>query len=168
MLRRGLVVCHTLELIALAIWIGGLVVIVAVVIPAVFNSFGMEPGGRFVTRVFDGYNRVTVAAITVLIICSAARAWKDFDGSWRSSVTRVESLLLVMMIVLAVAIIAGMGPHTVALQEQAFAAKDEADKKQAYDAFFRAHMLVRVLYLANLGLGVALVATKVRRWVGRS
>lgn len=166
---RRLVLWHTLELIALAIWTGGLVVIVTAVIPAVFNSIGMEPGGRVVTRVFEGYNRSTAVAIVVLVICSAARAWKDREKPARErSVTRLESLLLLIMIAVAVAIIALLGPHTIALQEHAFAAKEEAEKKQAYEAFFRAHRIVRALYLANLGLGIALMAVKVRHWVCRT
>ena len=38
-----------IEMCALMIWVGGLLMIVAIVIPAVFNSFGMEPAGRFFT-----------------------------------------------------------------------------------------------------------------------
>ena len=162
-------ICYTLELVALAVWIGGLIVIVAAVIPAVFNSFGMEAGGRFLTRMFDGYNRATVGAIAVLVVCSTARTWmaREQPTSWQS-VTRVESFLLLSMILLAVAIIAVLGPHSVELQERAFAAKDEAVKNQAYDAFFRTHRIVRGLYLVNLGLGIALMAVRVRNWVGRS
>lgn len=166
--RRGIWICYTLELVALAVWTGGLIVIVAAVIPAVFNSFGMEQGGRFLTRVFDGYNRATVGAIAVLVVCSGVRSWmvRKRSASW-PSVTRVESVLLLLMILVAVGIIAVLGPQTVELQERAFAAKEEAAKNQAYDAFFRTHRTVRGLYLVNLGLGIALMAVRVRAWVGR-
>lgn len=168
MARRGAWICCTLELFALAVWTGGLIVIIAAVIPAVFNSFGMEQGGRFLTRVFDGYNRATVGAIAVMVGCSAVRSWmaRAHSASWRS-VTRVESVLLVSMILLAVAIIAVLGPLSIELQERAFAAKEEAAKNQAYDAFFRAHRIVRGLYLVNLSLGITLMAVRVRAWVGR-
>ena len=161
--RRGLLVCHTLELLALAIWIGGLVVIMAAVIPAVFNSFGMEPGGRFLTRVFDGYNRAVAAAILVLVSAAAWRIWVHRRSE--SAVTRPELLLLVVMIGVAAAIGLVLGPESVRLQEQAFAAQEEAVKKAALDAFFRTHAVVRGLYVFNLGLGVALLAVKLKQWM---
>ncbi len=160
--RRGLMVCHTLELVALATWIGGLVVIISAVIPAVFNSFGMEPGGRFLTKVFDGYNRAVAAAILVLVSAAAWRRWVH-RGS-ESAVTRPELLLLVMMIVVAAAIGLVLGPESVRLQERAFAAQDEVAKKAGLEAFFRTHAVVRGLYVFNLGLGIALLAVKARSW----
>ena len=58
-MRQGLIVCIICELLALAIWIGGLVVLVAAVIPALFNTFGgQDTGGFFLTRAFEGYNRL--------------------------------------------------------------------------------------------------------------
>lgn len=150
----------TVEALALAVWVGGLIVIVAAVIPAVFNSFGMEPGGRFLTRVFDGYNRLTLGAMALL---AGAAGWQTWAGRPQR---RLETLLLTAMIVVALLIIAVLGPRTVALQEEAFAAQaqGEAAKKTAYDAFFRLHMVVRGLYLANLGLGIALLTAKIARW----
>ena len=161
--------CYTLELLALATWVGGLVIIVSAVIPAVFNSFGMEAGGRFLTKVFDGYNRATVGSIAVLVVCSAARVWRGHSGSVSRGIgVRGETLLLGIMVVIAVSIIAVLGPHLVVLQEEAFMAKEEAEKKQAYDAFFRTHTIVRGLYLTNLALGIALMAVKMRNWSTRS
>ena len=67
-MRQGLIACITCELLALAVWIGGLLVLVAAVIPAVFNTFGgQDTGGFFLTRAFDGYNR--------LVLGSAAAAY---------------------------------------------------------------------------------------------
>jgi len=165
--QRAILVCTAVEALALAVWIGGLIVIVGAVIPAVFNTFGMEPGGRFLTRVFDGYNRLTVAAIVLLV---GAMGWQGWQGRGAAGPVpppdRLETVLLTLMILSAVLIIAVLGPRTVTLQEQAFAAQaqGEAAKKAAYDAFFRLHMVVRALYLANLGLGMALLTVKIRRW----
>lgn len=167
--QRGLIVCHTLELVALAVWVGGLVVIIGAVIPAVFNSFGMEPGGRFLTRVFDGYNRLTLAAIVVLAGTTGWRVRKsreDGDATRAGSLmSRAEGLLLSLMIAMAGLIILVLGPMSVTLQEQAFAAQGEAAKKAAYDAFFRTHMIVRALYVVNLGFGIALLAVKAKQWI---
>jgi hypothetical protein len=155
---------------ALAVWVGGLAVIVGAVIPAVFNSFGMEPGGRFLTRVFDGYNRLTGGAIVILVVATGWRVWSasrgSVDLSAASMVTRPELALLSTMILVAGLIILWLGPWSVMLQEQAFTTQGEEAKKAAYGAFFRTHTLVRGLYLLNLGLGIALMAVKVRGWMG--
>ncbi len=163
--RKGLVACHTFELTALAVWVGGLVVIIGAVIPAVFNSFGMEPGGRFLTKVFDGYNRLTGGAIVILVIAMGWRVWGARGGSADPMAARPELILLSAMILVAGLITLWLGPWSVALQEQAFAAQGEEAKKAAYGAFFRTHTLVRGLYLLNLGLGIALLAVKAKGWV---
>ena len=165
---RWLTALHTLELAALAAWTGGLVVIVGAVIPAVFNTFGMEPGGRFLTRVFDGYNRITAGAIVILVGAAGWRTWRTRNGAGRVEVTRPELALLSLMILVAASIILWLGPWSVTLQEQAFAAQGEEAKKAAYGAFFRTHSLVRGLYLVNLGLGIALMAVKIRGWMAHS
>ena len=167
--RRGLLTCYAVELVALAVWTGGLVVIVATVIPAVFNSLEMEVGGRFLTRVFDGYNRATLGAILVLVASSVVREWGARGGRMSGGqLTRMEALLLTTMIVIGTLIMLVLGPQSVALQEEAFAAKDDGARKLAYAAFFRIHTVVRGLYLLNLGLGIALIAVKVRAWAGRT
>jgi|CXWL01.1.fsa_nt_gi uncharacterized membrane protein len=155
------------DLLALAMWVGGLIVVVGAVIPAVFNSFGMEPGGRFLTRVFTGYNRVVAVAAAILITSTVWRRWQQQDlGS-----TRVQHLglgVLVAMVVIAATISLGLGPWSVELQEAAFTEKDFEAKKVAYAAFFTIHMVVRALYLVNLGLGIALMAIKTKQMIART
>lgn len=162
-IRRWLLALYTFELLALAVWIGGLVAIIAAVIPAVFNSFGMEPGGRFLTTVFDGYNRLVIGAIVVLLGSSAFRLWASFSrGLSEAAISKAEATLLTLMMLVAVGIVFVLGPSSVTLQEQAFATKDETARKAAYEAFFRTHMVVRGLYVLNLGLGIALLAVKLK------
>ncbi len=48
-------------------------VIIAVVIPAVFNSFGMEPAGRFLRRVFDRYSVINMGIVVLLGILASMR-----------------------------------------------------------------------------------------------
>ena len=116
-------VFYTCELVALGIWIGGLVVIIASVIPAVFNSFGIEPGGRYLTRVFDGYNRVVMAAIVVMVGAAAFRFWVATYGGMTDAVpTKAELTLLGAMIVVVALIVFAIGPELAALQELAFKA----------------------------------------------
>jgi len=167
--RRLLLVCQTVELVALSIWIGGLVVIIGSVIPAVFNSFGMETGGRFLTRVFEGYNRLVTLASVGLVSSALWRFWVSARGDrMDASVSRSEWVLLTVMIGVAAFMMLTLWPKAVTLQEQAFAIQGEAARKAAYEAFFRTHTVVRGLYLLNLGLGIALLVVKVRTWTGRN
>jgi hypothetical protein len=140
--------------------------IVGAVIPAVFNSFGMEPGGRFLTRVFDGYNRLVLVSAGMLTISAVLRT----RMSRRSAVlhvalSRAEWAVLVIMIMVAALVIFVLEPSSVRLQEHAFAIKDEAGRKAAYDAFFQSHHVVRALYVLNLGLAIALIPIKLKHWV---
>jgi uncharacterized membrane protein len=165
-MRRVVLTCYSLELVALAIWIGGLIVIIAAVIPAVFNSLSMEMGGRFLTRVFDGYNRLVLIAAAILVALGIGR-WmlKNQPLGRVLGLSASELMLLAAMVLVAGVIIFVLEPASTVLQEQAFAAQLEGDRKAAYDAFFRSHTMVRALYVLNLGLGTAMIPIKVRRMI---
>jgi uncharacterized membrane protein len=163
--RRMLMMCYTLEFLALAVWIGGLVVIVASVIPAVFNTFGMEEGGRFLARVFNGYNRVIAAAVLVLVASGAWRLWAGMHGTTEAKPTRPELVLMTAMIAIACLITFVLAPKTISLQEAAFAARGDTARKAAYDTFFQVHHIARGLYVINLALAMALTIVKLRRWL---
>jgi uncharacterized membrane protein len=162
---RLLTVSYTLELLALAVWIGGLVVIVASVIPAVFNTLGMEAGGRFLGRVFNGYNFLIAVAIVVLVSSGIWRLYAGSHGLPEAQLARSELLLMTTMIGIAAVITLVLAPRTIELQEAAFMARSKAAQQVAYDAFFDAHRIVRALYVTNLVLAVALTAVKVQRWL---
>lgn len=165
-LSKGMLICVTLDFLALAVWTGGLIVIVAVVIPTVFNSFSMEAGGRFLTRTFDGYNRVVLVAMAIMGGTLAARMWlAPTAGPTNAFPGRTEAILFGTMVLVAILIMTVLGPQSVALQEEAFAAKDETTRKIAYDAFFRVHMIVRGLYLVNLGLGIGLMTVRLKSFL---
>ena len=84
-------------------------------------------------------------------------------------------MLIVCVILLALvnkipALIAGvitfvLHPQAAALQAQAFASKGEDARKAAFEAFFQLHKPVRVLYILNVGLGIALLTLRVRSWI---
>jgi uncharacterized membrane protein len=167
--RGSLLTCYTIELLALAIWIGGLVVIIASVIPAVFNTIGMEAGGRLLTRVFAGYNHLLGGAIVALTASAGWRVWlATRRGVPEAALTRWELALTTLMIAIAAGITLVVEPASVRLQEEAFAALDESAKKAAYNAFFQTHQIVRGLYVVNLAFAVALMTVKVSLWVKRS
>ena len=155
---------YFMEMCALTIWIGGLIVIIAVVIPAVFNSFGMEPAGQFLRRVFDGYGYVTIGILCVLSLLASLR-YRTYgqDSSHVFSVTAGEWWLLGGMLVVTVGILGILGPQAVALQEEAFEAITKEQKELAYAKFFRVHMIVRALHLVNVGLAFSLFILKLRK-----
>jgi hypothetical protein len=152
------------EMFALTLWVGGLMVIIAVVIPAVFNSFGMEPAGRFLRRVFDGFGYLNLGILGVLSLVAflRSRAYGQ-DPSHVFSVTGGEWWLLGGMVVVTVGILEILGPQAVALQEIAFEAISKEEKELAYGQFFRVHMIVRALHLVNVGLAFSLFIVKLRK-----
>ena len=162
----GMVCCLTLEWLALAVWVGGLLVLVGAVIPAVFNTFGgQDSGGLFLTQAFDGYNRFVIGAVAVLSAGSWYRWW---CGDPAVAVSRGELALLTGMVVIAGVIIVVLHPYAAALQAQAFAVKEEAARKAAFEALFRILMPVRSIYMINLALGILLIGIKTKRSLSRS
>ena len=138
--------------------------IIAVVIPAVFNSFGMEPAGRFLRRVFDGYGQITLGILIFLLGMSGVRYWQSLRlPDILFPITRWELILLTAMTVVTILILWVLGPLAISLQEQAFEATTDVEKKTAYDQFFRMHMIVRALHLTNLGLAIGLFIGKLRK-----
>ena len=154
------------ELLGLTIWIGGLAVILTTVIPAVFNTLGMEQGGRFLRKVFDGYNNLTSGIVILLLGTAAIRTWKvrRMPDSILS-VSRAEWGVLMALVLVTGSIVLILGPKAIELQEIAFAAETQEAKKIAYDAFFRTHMIVRALHLINVGLAISLLVVKFRQWI---
>jgi uncharacterized membrane protein len=163
--RWGLVIGLTGEWVALAVWIGGLIVLVAAVLPAVFNTFGgQDSGGLFLTRAFEGYNRLVLGSMAVL---STGMAWRSWSAPSDYAVTRVEGLLFGAMVCIAGIIIFYLHPLAAARQAEAFALKAGEGRKEAFEAFFQLHMPVRTLYMVNLCLGLALMGVRVRTWINR-
>ena len=158
--------CSLLELLGLMIWIGGMAVLLTTVIPAVFNTLGMETGGRFLRRVFDGYNALTSGIVVLLIGTACFRYWKHRQTPNENlPLNRSEVGLLMALACVTFLVVVVLGPKAVALQEAAFAADSQEAKKTALEAFFRMHMIVRALHLINVGLAVSLLVVKFRHWV---
>lgn len=152
------------EILGLTLWVGGLLVIIGIIIPSVFNSFGMEPAGRFLRRVFDGYGYMNLGILIALGICAGFRhRGYGQDGHPVLSLSSAELGLLAGMLIVTVGILGILGPKAVTLQEQAFEAVSKLEKESAYAEFFRLHMVVRGLHMVNLGLATALMILKLRR-----
>ena len=148
----------TLEWVALGVWVGGLIILVAAVIPAVFNTFGgQDSGGFFLTRAFEGFNRAVMVAMAIMI---AGLVWRRSVQHPAMTPTSFEMVVLGVMVLIAGIIIGVLHPQAAALQAEAFAIKDEAARKAALGAFFKLHMPTRVLYMVNLCLGIVLTGLR--------
>jgi uncharacterized membrane protein len=156
-----MVSCLTLEWLALGVWVGGLLVLIGAVIPAVFNTLGgQDLGGLFLTQAFEGYHHFVIGALGILCAASWYRWW---SGDPAVGVGRGEMTVLAVMVVTAGVIIVWLHPHAAALQAQAFAVQEEAAKKAAFEALFRILMPVRWLYMVNLALGILMIGIKAKR-----
>jgi uncharacterized membrane protein len=156
-----MVCCLTLEWIALAIWVGGMVILSGAVIPAVFNTFGgQDSGGMFLTRAFEGYHRFVIGAMAML---SAAAWYRWWSGDQLAQVGRSELIVLASMVAIAGLIMFVLHPQAATLQAAAFALKDEGARKPALEALFRVLMPIRSLYVVNLILGVVLIGIRAKR-----
>ena len=138
--------------------------IIAVLIPTVFSSFGIEPAGRLLRKVFDGYSQMTFG---ILLFLSSTMAIRFICSHYMASVlfpiTLWEITLLGLMALVTFLIVGVLGPQASILQEQAFEATTEQGKTLAYDKFFRFHTAVRALHLVNLGLAVGLFILKLKK-----
>jgi uncharacterized membrane protein len=153
--------CLTLEWLALGVWVGGGLVLIGAVIPAVFNTFGgQDLGGLFLTKAFEGYHRFMIGT---LVIMGAALWYRWWSGNPVVGVCRGEMIVLAGMVVITGTIIVWLHPSAAALQAQAFAAQEEAAKKAAFEALFRMLKPIRWIYMIDLVLGILLVGIKANR-----
>ena len=162
--RWGLVCALSLEWLALGLWVGGLIVLIGAVIPALFNTFGgQDSGGLFLTRAFEGYHRFVIGAMAVL--CAAA-VYRWLSGEQAVVVGRGEFIVLALMVAIAGVVILALHPQAAALQAEAFAAHEEAARKAAFESLFRVLLPIRVLDVGNMLLGVFLIGIKSKRTLG--
>jgi uncharacterized membrane protein len=156
-----MICCLTLEWLALSLWVGGGLVLIGAVIPAVFNTFGgQDVGGLFVTRAFESFHRFMMGSLAVLGLALGYRRW---SGTPAMAIGLGELIVLAGMAVITAMIIFWLHPSAAALQAQAFAAHGEAAKKEAFEALFRVLKPIRWIYMVDLVLGVVLIAIKAKR-----
>jgi uncharacterized membrane protein len=165
MSRWGLVCCLTLEWLALGVWVGGGLVLIGAVIPAVFNTFGgQDSGGLFVTRAFEGYHRFMIGALAIM---GAALWYRWWNGNPAVAVGSGEIMVLAGMAVVTGMIIMWLHPSAAALQAQAFALHEAAAKKAAFEVLFRMLKPIRWIYMVDLVLGMVLIGIKAKRSLDR-
>ena len=160
-----MICCLTLEWLALGVWVGGGLVLIGAVIPAVFNTFGgQDLGGLFVTRAFEAFHRFMIGALVVLGVALGYRRW---SGGPAMAIGLSELIVLAGMAVITGLIILWLHPTAAVLQSQAFSAQGETAKKEAFEALFRVLKPIRWIYMVDLVLGVFLIGIKAKRSLRR-
>src|SRR2546426_10131312 len=91
-MKKLVVVCQCVEVIAVAVWVGGMVSIIAAVIPAVFGTIGMEAGAPLLTRTFPRYDRLALASGGLGLTGALVRA--VVAGRWETPPGVAELALL--------------------------------------------------------------------------
>src|SRR2546422_8809435 len=125
-MKKLIVVCQCVEVIALAVWVGGLAAIIAAVIPAAFNSpIPIETGGRLLMKTFHGYDRLVLVSAGALMLSMLARGVVAKD-----LISGPEWAVGGVMGGGAVGVTFFLNPHVVRLEGVAFAPTGtEAEKK---------------------------------------
>ena len=161
-MKKLLLVAECVELLALSAWVGGLLILIAAVIPAVFNTMSMESGGRMLTRVFQGYDRIVLFSAGLIVIGTLTRVLASH--LWRTQIGTADLVLFGTMLAVAVYLALVWTPHMMMLQEKALSVHDAVVRQKAYQDFFWGHQIARTLYLLNFALAIALMCMKVRKW----
>ncbi len=98
-LPRTAAVLGFVEVAALAIWLGGMILFAGVVAPALFRGLGRVEGARVMRMLFPPYYRWGSVCGAVLVIASALRAAvTDRPSAVQGSVLIVASLMLALTI----------------------------------------------------------------------
>ena len=144
--RWGMVGCLALEWVALAVWVGGMVVLSGAVIPAVFNTFGgQDAGGMFLTRAFEGYHRFVIGACAILCATLWCRWW---SGDPIVEVGRSEMIILAVMVIDRRLHYCGAAPPGRGAPSAGIRDQRRDARKAALEAMFRVLWPIRSLYMA--------------------
>jgi uncharacterized membrane protein len=69
-MRWIIAVCHFLELLSLAVWVGGMLIIGALVAPVAFSNLQIGPAGDMMARIFHNFNGVVTISLVIILIAS--------------------------------------------------------------------------------------------------
>ena len=158
--RRGVVTAiAVVQLLALALWAGGLLTLGAIVAPLVFRVVPAPTSADAMTVVFARFDRVAITSAAIALVAEAAFALRG------GKVTRVDlarGLCLVVAAALAIAIGGWISPGIAELH-RAGAVRHVGDAGLALE---RLHHLAETLAKAEISLALtafALAVTKASR-----
>lgn len=147
-----------LEITGLAIWIGGMLTLGALVAPTVFNTVEpFEAAGEVMTLIFRKFNGGLV--YVCIFLAGIGYVGKCFLTPKTGRPRWIEGCFLAVMMVSAIYIGAILGPRIQELREIKNA---DASNSLAQTAFDRGHRLSERLFSLNLLLGLGVLFVNAR------
>jgi uncharacterized membrane protein len=145
------IVAHTLYLLPLTIWIGGPIILGALVAPALFRSLPRHQAGSIFGPVLRKFSRLRLGAVIVLIV---AAAWKFVQWESHAAVPWITIRWTAIALMAAIVLyeLFGLEPAMAKTRPAADAPDDDANRL----AFMRLHK--RSEALMKVGLAAAFVA----------
>jgi uncharacterized membrane protein len=153
--------CDWFELLGLAIWIGGMLILGSVVAPIMFNT--VKPivmAGEAMTLVFQKFNSGLVYICIVLVVLGFVG--KFFLSRQRGRSRWIEGGLLMVMVLVGLYIGTILGPRMERLRQIQIA---DRSNSAAIVEFDRDHRISVTLFSVNLLLGLAVLFVNARESV---
>jgi uncharacterized membrane protein len=156
---RGLVsFSRWLELLGLGVWIGGMVILGALVAPTVFNTVKpIEVAGAAMSLVFRRFNGGLVYACIAMV--ALGFLGKLFLEQQRGRSRWIEGGLIAVMILVGIYIGAILGPQ---MEELRHARITDPSNSTAIIEFNRDHRVSETLFSINLILGLVVLFINAR------
>ena len=151
---RGLAyLSRFIELLGLVVWVGGMVILGALVAPIVFNTVKpIEMAGAAMSTVFRRFNGGLVYACIAMVVIGYFGKYFLEKGLSRSS--RIEGGLIFVMVLVGLYIGAVLGPQMETLRHTMIS---DPSNSTAIMAFDRDHRVSETLFTVNLLLGLAVL-----------
>lgn len=150
-------IVQMIYLTGLAIWVGGALVLGAVVAPLLFKRLpSRTEAGKIFGECLERFDFVCFVLVPVLIVCSAIRLLTGWEV-WGEGPTRIKYLTLGLFFLLFIYIIAGVRPAMKQARAEIkdFDALPETDPKRM--AFRRLHKKAGRLFGLQVLLGLFLL-----------
>lgn len=145
--------CRWIELVGMAVWIGGMLILGALVAPTVFNTVKpIEMAGEAMSLVFRRFNGGLVYVCIALVVIGFLG--KLFLCQWRVRSRWIEGGLLTVMILVGLYVGAILGPRMEDLRHIRIADPSNAAAAVEFD---RDHRISETFFSVNLLLGLAVL-----------
>jgi uncharacterized membrane protein len=142
-----------LELVGVGLWVGGMVILGAVVAPIVFNTVKpVEMAGDAMSLVFHRFNGVWVFVCIGLVIVGFVGKWATTRP--RGTRTKIEAALITVLILSGLYIGAILGPRMQTLRQITLTDRSNG---MAVSEFDHKHRRSVQLFTVNILLGLAVL-----------
>ena len=150
------------EFLGMALWIGGMMTLGALVAPTIFQELQSEVGGGVMSLIFRQFNGGMVyVCIGLVMIGFIGKFFLDYQ---KSPSRWIEASFILIMVMIGLYIGAILGPK---MQELRLTKAKDPQNTEAVVGFDRGHHLSRNLFTINLVMGMAVLFINSRELVRR-